>query len=61
MFRMINISYIIGENRRIIRCKKRGKCVEKGHNYTKCIFEKIKTKINIVNKQKRVAIGKAMW
>ena len=44
-----------------ISCKKREKSVKKTHNYTKCIFEIVKIKINIVNIQKRIAIRKTMW
>ena len=61
MFRIINIRYISDEKMQKISCKKREKSVKKAHNYTKCIFEIVKIKINIVNIQKRIAIRKAMW
>lgn len=61
MFRIINISYISDEKMQKISCKKREKSVKKTHNYTKCIFEIVKIKINIVNIQKCIAIRKAMW
>ena len=61
MFRIINISYISDEKMQKISCKKREKRVKQTHNYTKCIFEIVKIKINIVNIQKRIAIRKAMW
>ena len=61
MFRIINISYISDEKMKKISCKKREKSMKKTHNYTTCIFEIVKIKINIVNIQKRIAIRKAMW
>ena len=61
MFRIINISYIFDVNIQKTSCRKREESVKKTRNYTKCIFENMKLKINIVNIQKCIAIRKTMW